>query len=234
MMKDFTREHEANLSGESAVTFVNAIGRKPVAPKGYRAWGKRALDVSLVTLSLPVVLPVVAMCALALWVESGAPFYSQDRLGLMGRRFRIFKLRTMVRNADEMLERCLEADPALRAEWNETQKLKNDPRITRVGALLRKTSLDELPQLLNVLRGDMSLVGPRPMMPEQLPLYGDPSAYFALRPGLTGSWQISARNTQSFATRAVFDASYLGALSLRRDVAIICRTFGVVMKRTGY
>ena len=126
----------------------------------------------------------------------------------------------MVIDADQRLAAHLAADPALRAEWDETQKLKNDPRITAVGRLLRKTSLDELPQLWNVLKGDMSLVGPRPMMPEQRALYPG-RAYYSMRPGLTGPWQVSDRNETSFAGRAEFDAAYARRMSLRTDLVIL-------------
>jgi len=140
----------------------------------------------------------------------------------------------MVRNADAKLEACLQADPEMRAEWTATQKLKNDPRITPVGRFLRATSLDELPQIWNVLRGEMSLVGPRPMLPEQLPLYGDPRAYFALRPGIAGAWQVTARNEQAFETRRTFDADYHTYLCLKEDVLLLWSTIFVVVRRTGY
>lgn len=205
-------------------------GRKGV----YAAAGKRALDLFLVLASLPIALPIIVFAALALWVESGVPFYYQDRLGRYGRRFRLFKLRTMVRNADQCLQEHLDRDPALRREWDETQKLKQDPRITPVGRILRMTSLDELPQLWNVFTGEMSLVGPRPMMPEQLKLYGDASAYFAVKPGLTGLWQVSSRNESSFASRAQADADYLRAMGLPLDLKLIWRTVGVVARGTGY
>lgn len=200
----------------------------------YSGGGKRLLDLVLILVSLPMTLTVVGICALALWIEGGNPFYRQDRLGLGGRRFSIIKLRTMVRDADGMLERCLEADPALRAEWNTTQKLKRDPRITVVGAILRATSLDELPQFWNVFRGDMSLVGPRPMLPEQLPMYGDPSCYFALRPGITGFWQVSARNENHFSFRGEIDCQYQRRLSLWCDLGVMLRTVSVMIRRTGY
>lgn len=200
----------------------------------YAAAGKRALDLLLVMMILPVALPIILFSAIALWIESGLPFYSQDRLGQHGKRFRIYKLRTMVRNADSCLKDHLDRDPALRREWDETQKLKNDPRITRVGRALRMSSMDELPQLWNVFTGDMSLVGPRPMLPEQLPLYGDASAYFAVKPGITGLWQVSSRNESSFASRAQADADYLRSMGLQLDLTLIWRTVGVVAKGTGY
>lgn len=140
----------------------------------------------------------------------------------------------MVRDADAKLEQYLAGSSQLRREWDETQKLKKDPRITPVGRVLRVTSLDELPQLWNVLKGDMSLVGPRPMMPDQLPLYGDPRAYFALKPGITGMWQVSARNESRFSYRAQIDSVYGQDLSLRTDLSLLLRTVGVVLRGTGY
>jgi lipopolysaccharide/colanic/teichoic acid biosynthesis glycosyltransferase len=200
----------------------------------YARAGKRILDIALVLLTLPLTLPVIGICALALWFEGGMPFYRQDRLGQRGDRFSILKLRTMVLDADAKLELYLAGSPQLRREWDETQKLKQDPRITQVGRFLRVTSLDELPQLWNVLKGEMSLVGPRPMLPEQLPLYGDPQAYFALKPGITGMWQVSARNESRFSYRAQIDAVYCQGLSLRTDLSLLLRTVGVVLRGTGY
>lgn len=200
----------------------------------YRQKGKRIIDIVLVLVGLPAILLVTLLCALALWIEGGKPFYRQKRLGAGGQVFSILKLRTMYRDADSVLESHLEADPALRAEWEHSQKLKNDPRVTRVGAILRKTSLDELPQFWNVLKGEMSVVGPRPMMPEQLGMYGDPAAYFALRPGITGAWQVSERNTSSFAHRRTVDTRYQQTLSMWKDLRILFLTVGVVLRRTGY
>lgn len=211
--------------------------RQPAAdvPRNlYARSGKRALDLVVGTTALILALPVLALLALALWLESGNPFFFQRRLGKGGREFRMWKLRTMVRGADRKLAECLAADPALRAEWDLTQKLKRDPRITPLGRFIRMTSLDELPQLVNVITGDMSLVGPRPMLPEQLPLYLYPEAYLALRPGITGLWQVTARNEEAFALRAVLDRDYLEGLSLRQDLRIMGATFGAVVQATGY
>ncbi len=196
--------------------------------------GKRFLDVSLVLLTLPVSVPLIAIAALALWIESGFPFYRQKRLGRGGRAFAMFKLRTMSRDAEQQLRDILATDAELRREWHFTQKLKCDPRITRVGGFLRRTSIDELPQVWNVLRGDMSLVGPRPMMPDQLNLYGDARAYFALQPGLSGFWQVSERNESHFSYRADVDKSYLGRVSLWVDISVLWKTIFVVFRRTGY
>jgi lipopolysaccharide/colanic/teichoic acid biosynthesis glycosyltransferase len=199
----------------------------------YRDGAKRCLDFVLVVLSLPISLPLilVMMCLVAL--DGGNPLYRQKRLGRGGRVFHLVKIRTMVPGADALLEYHLRKNPEARREWDETQKLKNDPRITRIGAFLRKSSLDELPQLWNVLRGEMSLVGPRPMMVDQRTLYPG-TAYFDLRPGITGLWQISERNETSFAERAVFDNRYLASLSLSLDVSILLRTVSVVLRGTGY
>lgn len=209
-------------------------GPSPNRHRWYLQHGKRLLDIALVLASLPVTLPLILLAALALWLEGGNPFYRQDRLGASGTLFSIWKLRTMCRDADAELERHLARDPVLRREWETTQKLKNDPRVTRVGRILRMTSLDELPQLLNVLRGEMSLVGPRPMLPEQLSMYGDPSSYFALKPGITGIWQVSTRNEREFAYRARTDALYFATASLWCDVKLMFRTLGVVIRSTGY
>lgn len=204
------------------------------APGPYRLVGKRIADILFVLMAMPLILPIIALCALALWIEGGNPFYRQDRLGAGGKVFSIWKLRTMCREADQMLESTLAADPAMREEWDRTQKLKNDPRITRVGNILRTTSLDELPQFFNVLRGQMSVVGPRPMMPDQLPLYDDPAPYFDMRPGITGAWQVSDRNENSFGHRSTVDAKYYAELSLLVDLRILFQTVGAVLRRTGY
>ena len=203
-------------------------------PKGaYVNWGKRVLDISLVILSLPASLFLVGILALMAATDGANPFYSQNRVGRGGRIYRIWKMRTMVVNADAELETYLASNAAARTEWDRDQKLKNDPRITRVGRILRKASLDELPQLWNVLKGDMSLVGPRPMMTDQQVLYPG-TAYFRLRPGITGTWQVSKRNDCTFADRARFDTSYEQELSLKTDLRVLVATVQVVMRGTGY
>ncbi len=225
-------------AGGSAHAFAPVVAPEtpalPALHGGYARLGKRLLDIALAGVALLLAAPVLALLALALWIESGNPFYTQERLGLNGRRFRMFKLRTMVMNAEAKLADCLAADPVLRAEWALTQKLKRDPRITPLGRLLRKTSMDELPQILNVLKGDMSLVGPRPMLPDQMPLYLNPTAYTGLRPGITGLWQVTARNENSFDLRAILDLRYAQRLSFGYDLRIIAATFGAVWRATGY
>jgi lipopolysaccharide/colanic/teichoic acid biosynthesis glycosyltransferase len=204
----------------------------PAASRPYRRGLKRGLDLALLALSLPVVVPVVAVLAVLVALDGGAPFYTQPRLGRAGRVFRLWKLRTMVPDAEARLAEHLAADPEARREWALKQKLADDPRVTRLGRFLRRTSLDELPQLWNVAAGDMSLVGPRPMMVDQRPLYPG-RAYFALRPGLTGPWQVSDRNASSFADRAAHDAAYHRSVSLREDLRLIARTVRVVLRGTG-
>lgn len=198
----------------------------------YRRGLKRALDVTLVVLALPFVLPTMAILVALLAMRGHSPFYRQHRVGLGGKVFTMWKLRTMVPDADKRLKEYLAGNDAARHEWETFQKLKDDPRITPLGHFLRKSSLDELPQLWNVLKGDMSLVGPRPMMPEQSVLYPG-HAYYVLRPGLTGLWQVSDRNASTFAQRAEFDAAYERILSFTTDVRLLFATVGVVFRCTG-
>ncbi len=198
----------------------------------YRRAGKRALDLTLVLLFLPIVLLVILLLAAMVARDGGNPFYSQMRVGRGGRQFRFWKLRTMVADADAALARHLETNPQAAREWAETQKLRHDPRITATGHFLRASSLDELPQLFNVLTGDMTLVGPRPMMPSQRELYPGRD-YFDLQPGLTGLWQVSARNESTFAARAMFDDTYNAEMSLALDLKILAQTVIVVLRRTG-
>ena len=214
----------------SDVAFVS----EPSVREGvYSRHLKRTFDILVVLLASPFVLLLVLGFAQAVRRDGGPAFYLQDRIGKNGRIFRIWKLRSMVTDADTWLAAHLEANPDARAEWDHHQKLKDDPRITKVGRLIRTTSLDELPQLWNVRTGDMSLVGPRPMMPAQAPLYPG-QAYYRLRPGLTGYWQISSRNESSFAERAGFDSRYAAELSLRTDVRVLFSTVRVVLRGTGY
>lgn len=200
----------------------------------YRRFFKRISDVVLLIITAPVTLPLIGMLGLFIWFRTGThPFYTQQRIGKNGQVFKLWKLRTMVPGAETLLNEYLAQNPAAKSEWDETQKLKNDPRITQAGRFLRKSSLDELPQLWNVFVGDMSLVGPRPMMPEQQELYAGLD-YYRLRPGITGFWQISDRNESTFAARAQFDADYNAQLSAGTDLAVLMATFAVVLRGTGY
>ncbi|MDJ0821385.1 MAG: sugar transferase [Paracoccaceae bacterium] len=193
---------------------------------------KRVFDVAVILIcALPVLMILLVLSAIIM-LDGKSPIYVQPRVGRNGRVFHMWKLRSMVPNADKMLETYLAQHAAARAEWDHTQKLRKDPRITWIGGIIRKSSLDELPQLWNVLRGDMSLVGPRPMMVDQQKLYPG-TAYYALRPGITGFWQTSVRNESSFAERAGFDTDYLRKLSFGTDLAVLLRTVKVVMHGTG-
>ena len=203
-------------------------------PRGiYRRGFKRAFETLLVLLALPIMVPVMFVMALLVCSDGGKPFYTQIRIGRNGRQFRMWKLRTMVVDAEHRLSEYLAGDPVARLEWNATQKLKRDPRITRVGRFLRKSSLDELPQLWNVLNGSMSLVGPRPMMVEQEAFYHG-FGYYNLRPGITGFWQVSDRNECDFRGRVKYDDAYDQQVSFVTDIRILKRTIGVVLRCTGY
>jgi len=220
------------------VPLVDFSSMTPVRPARhfYGSYGKRAIDLILVALAAPVILPVLAVILIVTALSGGKPLYIQRRIGRGGREFRCWKVRTMVRNADGVLAKMIASDAETAAEWHSNQKLVNDPRITRFGRLLRRTSLDELPQLWNVLTGDMSLVGPRPFTPDQKALYAEgrgDAAYYALRPGISGLWQVSRRNAGSFAERVHYDELYGRDLSFTADLHILWRTCSVVLMATG-
>lgn len=202
------------------------------ATRLYERIGKRIFDLAFVALiAAPVGLSVLALAAV-IALDGHNPFFFQRRVGRDGKLFWIVKLRSMVINSDEALRAHIEANPAAKAEWDRYQKLSNDPRITRIGRIIRKLSLDELPQFWNVFTGSMSVVGPRPMMASQRELYPG-QAYFRMRPGVTGFWQIGNRSKTTFADRAHFDSSYYAKLSFRTDLSVVVRTVGVVIKGTG-
>lgn len=219
--------------GDLGTPEARMAAEKTVPASAYRDGLKRVFDVAFVLLTLPVALTLILVFALLIATDGGNPFYCQKRLGRNKRVYRMWKLRTMVPNADAHLEVHLRNSPLLRKEWETRQKLRNDPRITRLGRLLRKSSMDELPQLFNVLTGDMSLVGPRPMMVSQRALYPGQD-YYQLRPGITGIWQVSDRNNSTFAARAEFDANYNESVSFKTDLRILIATASVVVLGTGY
>jgi undecaprenyl-phosphate galactose phosphotransferase len=181
-----------------------------------------------------VFLPVFLPYCIAVKLSGHPVFFSQMRIGRNGRPFRCYKFRTMVVNADAVLEELLERDPEARQEWASCHKLRDDPRITRAGRLLRRTSLDELPQLWNVLKGDMSLVGPRPVVYEEVPRYGRRARdYLAVRPGMTGLWQVSGRNDTGYRRRVAMDVWYVKHQSLPLDCLILLKTVSVVVSARG-
>ncbi|MEP1356278.1 MAG: sugar transferase [Tateyamaria sp.] len=227
------------LAYSSELDTVKKAGAAVISPEHtatptlYRNFLKRIVDIVLILMAAPIVLPLLLVCTVLVSMDGRNPFYSQMRVGRHGNPFRIWKLRTMVHNADALLEVYLSHNPEARLEWENTQKLKNDPRITFFGKFLRKTSIDELPQLLNVLNGTMSLVGPRPMMVCQRASYPG-TKYFELRPGITGMWQVSDRNHCEFQDRARYDDRYFETVSFGTDARILLQTVGVVLKATGY
>jgi len=212
-------------------TLVSPATKQP-APTRYRMVGKRLFDLALVLAASPFIILVITVLAVAVLVTGQSPFYVQKRIGRGGKVFRMWKIRTMLPNAEQRLETYLASNPEARAEWDSKQKLMNDPRITPLGNFLRKSSLDELPQLFNVFNGTMSLVGPRPMMLDQKDQYtGD--AYYSLRPGMTGLWQVSDRNDCEFIDRVRFDDIYNRVVSLRTDIGVLVKTVMVVLRGTG-
>ena len=213
-------------------TQADRISELDMRPAAYRDVFKRFFDIAFVLATAIVTVPVIIVLAILVALDGHSPLFFQKRVGKNNKTFSMVKLRTMVPNADAHLATYLEQNEDARREWEVKQKLTNDPRITRIGRILRKTSLDELTQFWNVLIGDMSVVGPRPMMPSQRALYPG-NAYFAMRPGVTGPWQVSDRNEVSFASRARFDAEYLGDLTLVRDISLVLQTLRVVARGTG-
>ena len=175
------------------------------------------------------------VAAMVRFSDGGGPvFYGHPRIGRDGRPFRCLKFRTMVVNGDAVLERYLRSDPSIRAEWDATRKLRDDPRVTRLGAVMRQFSIDELPQLINVVRGEMSLVGPRPVVRGELDRYGRSAAhYLSVRPGLTGLWQVSGRSDTTYRRRVACDRLYVQRWSLARDIAIVARTVPIVCLSRG-
>lgn len=195
-------------------------------------WTKRALDftvaLALLLATLPAILLIAALITLC---GGGSPIFAHPRVGYRGRVFQCYKFRTMRRHADDALAMHLSENPAAAREWNENRKLKHDPRITPLGRFLRKASLDELPQLINILLGDMSCVGPRPVTIEELELYGKYlEDYRSSRPGLTGLWQVRGRSGTDFSTRVSFDHEYVRNWSFAADLAILARTPAAVLR----
>jgi len=196
---------------------------------------KRLFDILVAGPALLFVAPLIFVIAIAIRLQDGGKaIYAQRRYGLNGETFNCFKLRSMIPDAQQKLEHLLETDPAVRREWDESQKLTHDPRITALGNFIRKTSIDELPQLYNVLRGDMSLVGPRPIVESEIARYGDNfRQYCAVRPGLTGLWQVTGRSDTSYPQRVATDVEYVRSRSFWGDVKIVLLTVPAVFKSQG-
>lgn len=195
---------------------------------------KRAFDLAVATTLMLVCLPFMAAIAVLIALQGWPVVFRHQRVGRGGKPFPCLKFRTMVVDSQEALRRHLEADPDAAEEWARTHKLKHDPRITRIGRVLRKTSLDELPQLANVMMGHMSLVGPRPIVPAEAVHYGERIGhYHGVRPGITGNWQVSGRSDTCYRQRVSLDTAYVLGRSLRKDISILFRTVPAVLRSKG-
>jgi len=195
---------------------------------------KRAFDAAAALTLLLLLSPLMLTVALIVMKDGGPCLFGHTRIGANGRKFKCLKFRSMVMNADVVLKELLASDPVARAEWERDFKLRDDVRITRLGRFIRRTSIDELPQLWNVVRGDMSLVGPRPVVEKELERYGDAAAYYLrVLPGITGPWQVSGRNETDYGTRISLDVAYVRNWSFVGDIVILFKTVGVVLHGRG-
>ncbi|MHA6326419.1 sugar transferase [Roseivivax sp. CAU 1753] len=214
---------------------ITDVSIAAAAPRlSYSRAGKRGLDLVLALCLLPLIAPIICILALLIRTDGAPAFFIHTRVGMNGRRFGCLKLRTMRMDAQEALTRHLADNPDAAREWDRTRKLRRDPRVTPLGGILRRASLDELPQIWNVIRGEMSLVGPRPVTDAELHLYqADLPAYLALRPGITGIWQVEARSSGCYVQRVACDRTYARTLGFRGDLWILLRTARVLIIGTG-
>jgi len=199
--------------------------------------GKRAFDVAGALAMCAMFAPAIVFAGALVWQQSGRPvLFKHRRVGKGGQGFDVYKFRSMVKDAESKLAELLQADPQAAAEWASSHKLKQDPRVTAIGRFLRKTSLDELPQIINVLKGEMSLVGPRPVVEHELEKYGASLPYYlSVKPGLTGLWQISGRSDVTYAERVAMDVQYTRELTLLGDFIIVLKTAKLlVSQRSAY
>ena len=195
---------------------------------------KRLFDLVVVIFVLPVLSPLIVLLWLIVRMDGGPGFFGHERIGRNGVSFRCWKIRSMVPNSEERLKDYLANNPEAAREWSENFKLRNDPRITPIGKYLRKSSLDELPQFWNVLLGEMSLVGPRPVSRDELQMYSiHLESYLSMSPGITGPWQVSGRNNLTYEQRVAIDVDYSRQAHLRLDIKILLKTASVVLRRTG-
>ncbi|MBP2654155.1 MAG: undecaprenyl-phosphate galactose phosphotransferase WbaP [Firmicutes bacterium] len=201
----------------------------------YNRFFKQAFDLCLSVIGVVALSPVMLVIAALIFISDRGPvIFAHRRIGEDGKEFLCYKFRSMVIDAEKVLDDYLDKNPATRAEWERDFKLKDDPRITKIGAVLRKTSLDELPQLVNIIKGEMSLVGPRPIVASEVRRYSEYIAdYYLVRPGITGMWQVSGRNDIDYRERVKLDSWYVRNWSLGLDIALLFKTVGVVLKRKG-
>jgi exopolysaccharide production protein ExoY len=228
-----TMEHREAANGNDSAGFsipADLLDMQPQRPLGGKR--KRLLDMVIASTALLLASPVMLAIAILIRLTMGGPaIFSHRRIGFNGRPFNCYKFRTMVANADEVLNDYLSRNPEAAAEWEETRKLRHDPRITLLGQILRKSSLDELPQFFNVLRGDMSCVGPRPIVVDELKRYGALAGdYLQTRPGLTGLWQVTGRSAVDYSRRVWLDSHYVRNWSIWADLVILAWTVFAVMR----
>ena len=227
---DMTRE---NVAGNISILKLPAKGYRELLGKNipYKIV-KRTSDVALSSIALVGLLPIFAVIALAIKLESRGPvFFKHTRIGKDGKIIKIYKFRSMVENAEDLIKKFT---PEQMKEYQENYKLSDDPRITKVGKILRKTSLDELPQLINILKGDLSIIGPRPVVAEELKKYGtNIKKFLSVTPGLTGFWAANGRSCTSYEQRMQMELFYIDNLSFKLDVKVFFKTIGAVLNRRG-
>ena len=228
----FTAFDEKRVNGPVDIDNPDITGRARDAVGGVL---KRLFDIFVALSAVVMLAPLFILVAVAVKIVSPGPvLYAHQRVGYNNRPFRCWKFRSMVVDGDTVLANYLAANPAEREEWKRSRKLRNDPRVTRLGAVLRSSSVDELPQIINVLMGDMSIVGPRPVVKDELDMYGDAAThYLRTRPGITGLWQVSGRSDTSYDQRISFDTQYVKNWSMASDVSIIVRTIPAVLSSKG-
>lgn len=226
--------NEATGLTELSFVFRQRRDYRRDARKFYMRFTKRAFDLCLAILLLPIISPVLVGLWAVVRTEGGPGFFGHRRIGKNGRVFRCWKIRTMVPDAEERLVAFLKSNPEAADEWARDHKLTNDPRITQLGRFLRESSLDELPQIWNVLKGEMSFVGPRPVVRDEMRKYGlARTAYLTMKPGITGLWQVSGRNDVTYEDRVAMDVTYLQTVSFTNDCRLILKTITSVLNRTG-
>ena len=224
----------AELTSLAVSRLVSFDSRDRRTASGLGLTAKASLDVSLALIGLILALPFMVIVAIAIGLDGGPIFYAHWRVGRNGKLFKCYKFRTMDVNSEQILMDLLKRDANAAAEWAASQKLKRDIRITPIGRFLRASSLDELPQLFNVISREMSLVGPRPIVEQEIGRYGDNiDCYYATQPGLTGMWQISGRSDTTYEERVTLDTWYANNWSFRLDLEILFKTVPVVVKRSG-
>ena len=244
MPSEYQSPESRTAAIEGSYSFTESVGhslarsqRANRAPSDFFRYRivKRCFDVLLVLISAPVTLPLLTIVSAVVMLSSRGPvFYSHRRIRRNGAFFSMWKFRTMCVNSAEVLEDYLARHPDAHVEWNQTHKLRRDPRITSLGLFLRRYSLDELPQLWNVLMGQMSLVGPRPIVAAEVAKYGDSfDCYCRVKPGLTGLWQVSGRSELSYDARVALDCDYVKHWSLTKDLVILLKTFSSVVNQDG-